>query len=133
LGLQCFEIDLIRASYSIGFDGVIVHEETADSITGNIKRHSDVTFFSPVSSPGVSDDGVLMSVLGSVSDGGDGVIEVVTAFCGVKDTSSVTLEVVVGSINGDASWSRLDGGFKGGNTLGFDSSVGNSVNNSFGG
>ena len=60
-------------------------------------------------------------------------IEVVTAFFGVKDTSSVTLEIVVGSINGDTSWSRLDGGFKGSNALGFDSFVGNSVNNSFGG
>ena len=90
---------MIRASYSIGFDGVVVHEETADSITGNIKRHSDVTFFSPGGSPGVSDDGVFFSVAGSVTNGGDGVIEVVTTFLGVKNTTGVSLEVVVGSIN----------------------------------
>ena len=60
-------------------------------------------------------------------------IEVVTAFLGVKNTTGVSLEVVVGSINGDASWSGLDGGFKGSNALGFDGFVGYSINFSFGG
>jgi len=59
------------------------------------------------------------------------VIEVVAAFRGVKNTTGISLEVIVGSINGDASWSGLDGGFKGSNALGLDSFVRYSINFSF--
>jgi hypothetical protein len=60
-------------------------------------------------------------------------VEVVSTFLGVKDTTGVTLEVVVGSINRDASWSGLNGGFKGGDAPGLDGFVGNSVDNSIAG
>jgi len=118
-------------SHSIGFDGVGVHENTADTISGDIEGHSDVTLFSPGSSPGVSDDEILLTVVTSVTNSGNGVIEVVTAFLGVEDTSGVTLEVVVGSINRDASWSSGDGGFKGGDALRFDGFVGLNVDLTF--
>jgi hypothetical protein len=71
-----------------------------------------------------------LSFFGTVSDSGNGVIEVVTAFSGVEDTTGITLEIVVGSINRDASWSRLNCGFSGRNALGFDGFVRNSVNKS---
>jgi len=75
----------------------------------SVKGHSDVTFFSPAGSPGVSDDSVGNTVLGSVSDGGDGVIEVSRFSTVVEDSTGVTLEVVVVSIDGNASWSFGDG------------------------
>jgi len=97
-------------------------------MSGNFKGHSDVTFFSPGGSPGVSDDNVFVSVFGSETNGGDGVIEVVTTFLGVEDTSGVTLEVVVSSINRDASWSSLNGRFKGSDALSLDGLMGYNLN-----
>jgi hypothetical protein len=100
--------------------------------TLGVKGHSDVTLFSPAGSPGVSDDSVVNSVLGSVTNGGDGVIEVRSISTVVEDTSSVTLEVVVGSINGNASWSSSDGRFQGGDAVVLDGSVGGSSDNTLG-
>jgi hypothetical protein len=88
------------------------------------KGHSDVTSFSPGGSPGVSDDSVGDSVFLSVTNGSDGVIEVRSFSAVVEDTTGVTLEIVVGSIDGNASWSSGDGGFQGVNTVVLDSSVG---------
>lgn len=118
---------------SIGFDGVWVHEDTAGTLFAlDVKGHSDVTGFSPGGSPGVSDDSIVDSVFGTVTDGGDGVIKVVSSSTVVEDTSGVTLEVVVGSIDGDASWSSGDGGFQGGDVLVSDGSVGCNSDNSLG-
>jgi len=97
-----------------------------------VKGHSDVTRFSPGGSPGVSDDSVSDTMFGTVTDGGDGVIEVLTSSTVVEDTSGVTLEVVVGSIDGNASWSSGDGGFQGGDVRVSDRSVGCSSDNSLG-
>ena len=100
--------------------------------TLGVKGHSDVTRFSPGGSPGVSDDSVVDSVLGSVTNGGDGVIEVRSISTVVEDSTGVTLEVVVGSIDGNASWSSGDGRFQGGDTSWLDRSVGCSSDNSLG-
>jgi len=65
----------------------------------------DVTSISPSWSPGVSDDVVLLSILDTVTDGGDGVIEGGTALRGVHDSTSVTLEDLGVSFNSDGNWS----------------------------
>merc|ERR1719263_1905705 len=77
-----------------------LHLDTAD--TGAFDSGDlDVSLISPRSSPGVSDDVVLLSVLGSVSNGGNGVIELSSASFGVQDTTGVLLEDSIVSLNGD--------------------------------
>jgi len=95
--------------FSSRFDCVWVHEDSANTLLAlGVKGHVDVTLFSPGGSPGVSDDSVGDSVFGSVTNGGDGVIEARFTTAVVEDTTGVTLEIVVGSINGNASWSLVD-------------------------
>jgi len=57
------------------------------------------------------------------------VIEVGSSSTVVENTSGVTLEVVVGSIDGNASWSSGDGGFEGRNVVVLDGSVGGNLDN----
>ena len=61
----------------------------------------DVTSISPSWSPGVSDDVVRLSILDSITDGGDGVIEGGSASGGVHDTTGVSLENLGVSFDGD--------------------------------
>lgn len=83
-------------------------EETG--LDGNV----DVTIVSPGWSPGVSDDVVGLSSGGNtISDSSDGVIKGSTAFLGVHDTTSVSLEDLGVSLNGDGNWSLSNGGKKG--------------------
>ena len=56
--------------------------DTADTKTIN-SSDLDVSLISPGSTPGVSNNVVLLSVLGSITDGGDGVIELSSASLGV--------------------------------------------------
>jgi len=70
----------------------------------------DVTLISPVWSPGVSDDVVVLSVFVSISDSGDGVIEVGSAGGGVKNTTGVTLESHLVGFNGNRDWSLGNSG-----------------------
>lgn len=86
-------------SISVSFNGSGVQENTADTVTCNFERHSDVSFFSPGSTPGVSNDQVFYTVFISISNSGDSMIKSVATFCCVKDTTGVTLEVLVGSVN----------------------------------
>ena len=72
----------------------------------------DVTLISPVWSPGVSDDVVRLSVLVSISDSGDGVIELGSAGGGVNNTGGVTLEDTGSGADGDGGWSTSDGSLK---------------------
>jgi len=80
----------------------------------------DVTLISPVWSPGVSDDVVVLSFMVSVSDGGDGVIHVGSASGGVEDSSGVTLESNFVGFDGDGDWSLGDSGQKLGGRVGLD-------------
>lgn len=88
---------------------------------------SDVSLLSPRSSPGVSDEEVVLTVVSSVSNGGDGVIKVGSAVLGVEDSTRVELEVSVG-FNRDASWLNVDGSLQLGDTLVLDVSVGGGLN-----
>jgi len=69
----------------------------------------DVTFVSPVGSPGVSDDVEVLSSIVTISDSGDGVIELGSASSRVDDSRSVTLEDTSCSTNCDGSWSTSNG------------------------
>jgi len=115
----------------MGFDSGWVHKDTADTFSAlGVKGHSDVTGLSPGSSPGVSDDSIVDSTFGTVTDSGDGVIEVGSISTVVEDTTSVTLEVVVGSIDGNTCWSGSDSGFQGSRVVVFDRSVRCNLDNS---
>ena len=103
--------------------------DTADTFSCN-GGDLDVSLISPSGTPRVSDDVEVLASFGSVTDGGDGMIEVVTISTVVEDTSSVTLEVVVGSIDGNASWSLGDGFHQGFPVVVLDSFVGYSFDNS---
>jgi len=72
----------------------------------------DVTTFTPASAPGVSDDVVILTVLGSISDGSDSVIELGSTFWVVQDSGLVSLERHGVSFNGDRGWAFGNGSLK---------------------
>jgi len=72
----------------------------------------DVTTFTPASTPGVSDDVVILTVASSVPDGSDGVIELSSALWVVHDSGFVSLERISVSFNGDGGWSFSNGSHK---------------------
>ena len=109
-----------------------LHLDTAD--TGTIDGGDlDVSSVTPGSTPGVSDDVVLLSGLGSVSDGGNGVIEGGTTGLGVEDTTSVHLEDGLVGLDGDGGWGLSDGSLQLGDGVGWDVSVRGNTNLTLGG
>ena len=78
-------------SVSVGRDKVSVVLRSADTLTFH-SSDLDVTFVAPISSPGVSHDPVVLAVLGTPSNGGDGVVDLGTAGSTSEDTRSVQLE-----------------------------------------
>jgi len=84
--------------------------DTADTGGSFNGGDHDVTLISPVWSPGVSDDVVRLSVLVSISDSGDGVIELGSASGGVENTTGVTLESHLVGFDGNRDWSLSDSG-----------------------
>jgi len=111
---------MIVSKYSGGGGWVEgLHLDTADTGTfdgGDL----DVSSISPGSTPGVSDEVVVLSVLGSVSDSGDGVIEVGSAGSGVEDTTGISLEDELVGLDGHGDWGEGDGGLELGNGVGWD-------------
>ena len=64
-----------------------------------------------------------MARLGSVSNSGDGVIEVGSAGGGVQNTTSVSLEDEGIGLNGDSDWGKSDGSLQLGNGVGLNVGV----------
>jgi len=109
--------------FSVGSSWVEgLHLDTADSLTFD-GSDLDVSLVSPGSTPRVSDDVVLFSSLGSVSDGGNGVIEVGSTSSGVQDSGGVLLEDSSVGLNGHGNWLLVDGSLKLGNRVGWHVSV----------
>jgi len=86
--------------------------DTADTSGSFDSGDHDVTLISPCWSPGVSDDVVRLSVFVSISDSGDGVIELGSASGRVENTTGVTLESNLVSFDSDGDWSLGDSGQK---------------------
>jgi len=119
-----------QPSVGSGPDGHLL--DSADSSSGD-GSDLDVSLVSPSSSPGVSDDVVVLSVLGSVSDSGDGVVEGGSALGRVEDSSSVHLEDSGVGLNGHGHGSGSDGSLELVDGLGLNLGVGLDVNLSLGG
>lgn len=94
------------SSLGLWVDGL--HLDTADtsSVDGG---DLDVSFVSPGWAPGVSNDVVVLSSLGSVSDGGDGVVKLGSAGWGVENTAVVELEDGLVGLDGDGDDSLVEG------------------------
>ena len=93
--------------------------DTADTLSidgGDL----DVSLVSPGSTPGVSDEVVVLARLGSISDSGDGVIEVGSAGSGVEDTTGISLEDKLVGLDGHGDWGEGNGGLELGNRVGWD-------------
>jgi hypothetical protein len=97
--------------------------DTADTFTGN-GGNLDVSLKSPRSSPGVSNEVVVLARLGSVTNGGDGVVEVGSAELGVQDSGFVGLEHGSVGLNGDGNWSLGNGGLQLVDGLSWDGGIG---------
>lgn len=82
--------------------------DTADTFTG-LGGDLNVSCLSPAGTPGVSDKVVFFSVLGSVSDSGDGVVKGGSASAGIEDTTGVHLEDSSVGFDGNSNWSVGDG------------------------
>jgi len=61
-----------------------------------------------------------LSGLGTVSDSGNGVIELGSTFLGVHDTTGVHLEDGLVGLDGDGDWGKGDGGLQLGDGVGWD-------------
>ena len=94
--------------------------DTADTGSSFNGGDHDVTLISPSWSPGVSNDVVRLSVLVSISDSGDSVIELGSASGGVKNTTGVTLESHLVGFDGNRDWSLGDGSEELGSRVGLD-------------
>ena len=97
--------------------------DTADTLSfdgGDL----DVSLVSPGSTPGVSDEIIILSVLGSISDGSNCVVELGSAEGGVQNTGFVLLEDGFVGLNGHGHWLLGNGGLELGNRLGWDGLVG---------
>ena len=93
--------------------------DTADTSAGFLDGDSDVALLSPAGSPGVSNDVVLLSALGAVSDGGDGVVEAGSASGGGgHDSTGVVHEWGGLGVDGHGHWSLSDGGLEGSSRVG---------------
>ena len=101
--------------------------DTADSLTLN-GSDLDVSLISPGGSPGVSHEVVLLAVLGSVTNSGDGVVELGSASGGVEDTGLVLLEDGSIGLNSHGDWLLGDGGLELVDGLSWDGSVGLDIN-----
>ena len=85
---------------SVGLGNERLHLDTADTLAidgGDL----DVALITPGGGPGVSDNVVLLTSLGSVADGGNGVVEAGSTGSGVEDTAGVELEDRLVSLNGN--------------------------------
>ena len=88
-------------SVGVRVEGVHLDTANAWSVNGG---NLDVSLVTPSSSPGVSNDVVLNTVLVSVTNGSDGVVEVSSAVSRVQDSTSVALEDVLVGLNGHGDW-----------------------------
>lgn len=93
--------------------------DTADTKSFD-SSHSDITTFTPASTPGVSDDVVVLPIAVSITDGGDGVIEVGSAGGGVENTTGISLESGSVSFNCNRDWSLCDSGHELGGRVSLD-------------
>jgi len=89
------------------------HLDTADTWAITDIGDLEVSVVTPGGAPGVLDEVVGLSVLGSVSNGEDTVVELSSASGGVEDARSVSLEGTLVGLDGDGGWSGLDGGLEG--------------------
>merc|ERR1719183_91626 len=90
-----YEDSLTRTSVGGGVRGLL--EDTADVVFTDL----DVTLLSPGWAPRVLDEEVVITVLGTVADGEDTVVESGSALLGSDDTGLVTLEGHLVSLDGD--------------------------------
>merc|ERR1719223_85563 len=104
------------SSCSVGGWVERLHLDTADTLSID-SSDLDVTLVSPGSGPGVTDDVVLFTSLGSISDSSDGVVKVGSAGGGVEDTALVLLEDGSVSLNGDGDDTLVDGSLELGNAV----------------
>jgi hypothetical protein len=107
----------VSCSVGGGVEGL--HLDTADTLALD-GSDLDVSSISPGGGPGVSNDVVLLSSLGSVSDGSDGVVEAGSASSGVKDTTGVELEDRLVSLNCDGNDLLVDGSLELGDAVGWN-------------
>jgi len=84
-------------------------EDTAN--VGGSSSDLDVSVNTPRGTPGVLDEEVVLSGLGSETNGEDTVIERLSASLG-DDTTGVSLEGELVGLNGNGDWSDGEGGLK---------------------
>jgi hypothetical protein len=126
---------LIVLSVSVGGDNVGVVLRSANTLTFN-GTDLDVTSITPAWAPGVSHDPVVLTILSSPTDDGDGVIDLGSASRSSKDTRSVQLEGRAASSKSNTEDTLLDTSLVLGNRSWLNSRVGaysNLATSGFGG
>jgi hypothetical protein len=78
------------------------------SLLGHVSGESDVSLLSPSSTPGVLDDPEVFSVLGSITNGEDTMVEG-SSTESLEDSSVVELPSKGSGINSNGDWSNVEG------------------------
>jgi len=107
-----------------------VHLDTADTGTVTGGADLDVSIETPGGVPGVLDEVVVLTVLGTVSNSEDGVIEGGTASGGGHNTGGVELVDELVGLNGDSNGTLVEGGMELGGGLSGDIRVVGDTNSS---
>ena len=108
---------LRRSVLGSGPQRLLLDAADASAVDGS---DSDVTLLTPGLAPRVPDDVVVLTVLGAIADGGDGVVEVGAASGGVEDAGLVKLEGELVGLDGDGDGLLGDGGLELGDGVGGD-------------
>ena len=99
---------MVACSVGVWVEWVVLDTADSETVTGVGNLH--VSLLSPGGSPRVSEDVVVLASLGSVSNKGDGVVDVGSALGRVEHSRGVELEDQLVSLNGDRDWLLGNGG-----------------------
>jgi len=113
-----FDVTELSSVRSVGGWEGWEHLDTADTVSV-FDSDSDISTFSPAGSPGVLDNVVVLSVLGSPSNSEDTVVKRGSAGGSSDDSTSVVLEDSSVGLNSNGNWSSGESRLKrGGGSLG---------------
>lgn len=92
-------------------DGVHL-QDTADTRSGTVVENSDITGFTPWGTPWVLNDEVVLSILGTITNGKHCMVKACTAIRGWEDTTLVESEWAWTGSNGNGDWLLSNSGSK---------------------
>ena len=87
--------------------------DTADAwAVGVVNRNFCETIISPITTPGVFDDVVILTSIDTVANSKNSVIDFVSTILGSDDSSGVTMKDWIVSLNTHRDWANVESSFE---------------------